>query len=187
MVRLGSHQEAMIISTKFRLLGQTHQTNVLLRRNLAAVSGARAAHFQLHPDGVARAVDDCGEGEYPIEEIRNERSGKDGRTEFEVVYAGDWPDHEKFVWEDESRCNPADIANFRYEQRVKACESSDMANGITAHNTQPATRHTLSRVATGRVQKAHSGRRSNTKPRLDRISKTRVAATKPVLTESDDR
>jgi hypothetical protein len=63
MVQTGSHQEAMAASTNFRLLGQTIPTNVVLRRNLAAVSGAPAEHFELHPDGLARAVDDCEEGQ----------------------------------------------------------------------------------------------------------------------------
>jgi hypothetical protein len=61
-----SYQDA---STTFRLLGHTLQANVLLRRNLAVVSGAPVFHFTLHPDCVARAVDDCEEGQYPIENI----------------------------------------------------------------------------------------------------------------------
>jgi hypothetical protein len=65
-VQTGSYQDA---STTFRLLGHTLQANVLLRRNLAVVSGAPVFHFTLHPDGVARAVDDCKEGQYPIENI----------------------------------------------------------------------------------------------------------------------
>jgi hypothetical protein len=89
MVRLGSHQAAVAASTNFRLLGQTHSANVLLRRNLFAVSGEPSAHVTLHPDGEARAVDDCAEGEYPIECIRKERLGKDGRMKYEVVYVGD--------------------------------------------------------------------------------------------------
>ena len=51
-MRLGSHQAAVAASTSFRLLGQTHSANVLLRRNLFAVSGEPSAHFTLHPDGV---------------------------------------------------------------------------------------------------------------------------------------
>jgi hypothetical protein len=65
-VQTGSYQDA---STAFRLLGHTLQANVLLRRKLAVVSGAPVFYFTLHPDGVARAVDDCEEGQYPIENI----------------------------------------------------------------------------------------------------------------------
>jgi hypothetical protein len=66
------------------------------------------------------------------------------------------------------------------------CELSDLANGITAENTQPATRDTQSTVATGRVQKTQPVRRNNTRTRPGRISRTSVAAIKAALTESDD-
>jgi hypothetical protein len=185
MVPTGSHQdhqEALVASTNFRLLGETQQSNVLLRRNLAAVSGTPAAHFELHPDGTARALDDCDPGDWPIESISKERPTKDGRTEFQVVWAGKLPDYDKYGhWLPESDCKPCDIAQFRFDQRVKASKLSDDAGGITAGNTQPATRHTQSKVATGRVQKPHSGRRGNTKLRPDRIS-----ATKAVLSDSEN-
>jgi hypothetical protein len=45
------------------------------------------------------------------------------------------------VWEDESHCKPADIANFRREQQAKVCGSSDAANNIIARNTQSASPH----------------------------------------------
>jgi hypothetical protein len=185
MVQTGSHQEAMAASTNFRLLGQTIPSNVVLRRNLAAVSGAPAEHFELHPDGFARAVDDCEEGQYPIENIINERVGAEGQTQYLIVYAGDWRPIDKYVWVDASGCQPADIANFKFKQQVTVCELSDLANGITAENTQPATRNTQSTVATGRVQKAQPVRRSNTRPRPSRISRTSVAAIKAALTESE--
>lgn len=49
------HQEATGASTNFRLLGGTHQSNVLLRRSLAAMSGTPAAHFSLPPLGWYRS------------------------------------------------------------------------------------------------------------------------------------
>jgi hypothetical protein len=56
-------------------------------------------------------------------------------------------DHDKYEWwPDESDCKPADIADFGFDQRVKASELSDNANGITAGNTQPITRYTRSKV-----------------------------------------
>jgi hypothetical protein len=169
MVQTGSHQEAMGSSTNFRLLGQTMQSNVLLRRNLAAVSGVQAEHFKLHPDGVARAVDDCEEGQYPIENIINERMSTEGKTQYLVVYAGDWRPIDKYVWVDESGCQPADIANFKFEQRVKASESSDIANGITAANTQPTTR---SRVITGRITKPQTARQIQAERQSVQTTKT---------------
>jgi hypothetical protein len=107
MVPTGSHQdhkEALGASTNFRLLGEARQSNVLLRRNLAAVSGTPAAHFRLHPDGFARALDDCDPGDWPLESISKEKLTKDGRTEFQVVWAGDLPDYAKYgEWLDESK------------------------------------------------------------------------------------
>jgi hypothetical protein len=177
MVQKGSHQEAMGQSTNnFRLLGETHQANVVLRRNLAAVSGARAAHFTLHPDGTARAVDDCEPGTYPIEEILKEGVDENGQTKFFIAWAGPWRGYDKYVWVDESACLPADVVGFRLDQQIKACELSDINNGISAINTPPTTRHTRSKVITGRVQKSRSGRRGNTKPRPDRIFKALTAA-----------
>jgi hypothetical protein len=172
MVQTGSHQEAMGSSTNFRLLGQTMQSNVLLRRNLAAVSGVQAEHFKLHPDGVARAVDDCEEGQYPIENIINERMSTEGKTQYLVVYAGDWRPIDKYVWVDESGCQPADIANFKFEQRVKACEANDIANGITAENTPPTTRCDRSGLISGRITKPQTGRQIQARHRSDQTSKT---------------
>jgi hypothetical protein len=107
MVPTGSHQdhkEALGASTNFRLLGEARQSNVLLRRNLAAVSGTPAAHFRLHPDGFARALDERDPGDWPLESISKEKLTKDGRTEFQVVWAGDLPDYAKYgEWLDESK------------------------------------------------------------------------------------
>jgi hypothetical protein len=180
MVRLGSHQAAVAASTNFRLLGQTHSANVLLRRNLFAVSGEPSAHFTLHPDGEARAVDDCAEGEYPIECIRKEKLGDDGRMKYEVVYVGDWSYDEKYVWQDESDCNAADIASFRLEGQIKGCMARDAAKGITAHNSRSAPRRTPSRVISGRIQKPQAGHRSQAGHRPGRTNKTLAAARRAI-------
>jgi hypothetical protein len=183
MVQTGSHQKTVASSTNFRLLGQTMQSNVVLRRNLAAVSGVQAEHHQLHPDGLARAVDDCEEGQYPIENIINERVNAEGQIQYLVVYAGDWRPIDKYVWVDESGCQPADIANFKFEQRVKASESSDIANGITAENTQPTTR---SRVITGRITKLQTARQIQAERQSAQTTKTSkflAAARKAILAD----
>jgi len=170
MVQTGSHQAAMRSSTKFRLLGKTHNANVFLRRNLAAVSGKPAAHFQLHKDGVARDVDDFGShesGMYPIEDIIAERV-TNGRTQYQVSWAGNWPKDQKTTWVDADDCEAYDISNFRIEQQIAACKARDIEYGIPADGSGAVStnRRSRSRRSASSIQKPQfgSGKRGAVRP-----------------------
>jgi len=169
MVQTGSHQAAMRGSANYRLLGTTHSARVFLRRNLAAVSGAPAAFFKLHKDGVARAVDDFAShesGMYPIEDILSERVSE-GRTQYLVSWAGDWPTDQKQTWVEAGDCEPYDIANFKVDKQIEASRLNDVAHGIPAdgqgavegrESVSHRTRSRVSRLSsTSSIQKPRFG------------------------------
>lgn len=187
MVQAGPHQAALGSSTNFRLLGQTHEARVFMRRNLVSVSGVPPTIHELHKDGVARDVDDFSlseTGMYPIENIIGERV-VDGKTQYLVVWAGEWRPIDKYTWLDANRCQEYDIASWRVEKAAKACRLADIANGVTAENTPPTTSHTNPQSSRPRsvfsIQKRQSRRRRRAGLRPGQISNTRIAAINDAL------